>query len=92
MSTVKAKTELFFSKHHLSRPFTACVLCRRSSVHMSHYAAFGDNERQFIKRHVNLDLAPESCICKAHQTERPSECGLTHVMFRNGIPQSSMYI
>ena len=36
---------------------------------MSHYAAFGDNERQFIKRHVNLDLAPESCICKAHQTE-----------------------
>ena len=36
---------------------------------MSHYATFGDNEREFIERHVSVDLAPESCICKAHQTE-----------------------
>ena len=57
------------------------------SVHMSHYAAFGDNERQCKKRHVNLDLAPESCICILKLTRQgPSKCGLTHVMFRNGIP------
>ena len=36
---------------------------------MSHYATFGDNEREFIERHISVDLAPESCICKAHQTE-----------------------
>ena len=55
MSTVKAKTEIFFSKQAMH--------CMRtvSQVKCSH-AAFGDNERQFIKRHVNLDLAPESCI------------------------------
>ena len=36
---------------------------------MSHYIAFGDSERDFIKRHTKLDLAPESCICKAHQID-----------------------
>ena len=36
---------------------------------MSHYAGRGENEREFIRKHVSKEPAPDSCLCKAHQTE-----------------------
>ena len=36
---------------------------------MSHYAVYGENEREFIRKHASKEPAPDSCLCKAHQTE-----------------------
>ena len=58
------------SKYHPDRPCNACILCGKLSVHMTHFAALGDKEREFIEQHTtNLDSQPDSCLCKAHRAE-----------------------
>ena len=44
-------------------------MCTLPEVKHSHEPLFGDSGREFVKGHTKVDLAPESCICKAHQIE-----------------------
>ena len=36
---------------------------------MSHYGVCGENEREYIKKHISKEPTPDSCICNTHQTE-----------------------
>ena len=55
--------------YHPGRPCTPCTLCGGSNVYVSHYAACGDKEKEFTKKHHGEELAADSCFCKAHLLE-----------------------
>ena len=57
-----------YSKYHPSRPCTKCILCGKSSAY-SHFEAWSDVEKHFLKKHWNKEVDPSSCICVAHQKE-----------------------
>ena len=65
-----------YSKYHPDRPCTPCILCGKSGVYYTHFAAWQSNEKDFKLRHYGRALLSTSCICRAdhevakrHQSE-----------------------
>ena len=58
-----------YSKYHPDHPCSPCILCSKSGVYYTHFAAWGSNEKEFILRHYSTPLAPTSCICKGDHEE-----------------------
>ena len=58
-----------YSKYHSERPCTNCYLCGKSNLQYSHYGAWGENEKDFLKQHWDDEPAPSACICIAHHKE-----------------------
>ena len=58
-----------YSKYHPDRPCTPCILCGKSGVYYTHFAAWQSNEKDFILRHYGRALLSTSCICKADHEE-----------------------
>ena len=58
------------SKHHPDRPCSFCTLCgKKDSKYYSHYATWGQKEREFLMRYCENEPTPSSCICLAHYRE-----------------------
>ena len=68
MPTVDSK-----SKYHPERPCSECVLCGKYSMYYSHYGAWSEGEREYLKQHLSTELAASACICAAHQREARRE-------------------
>ena len=58
-----------YSKYHPDHPCSPCILCGKSGVYYTHFAAWGSNEKEFILCHYSTPLAPTSCICKGDHEE-----------------------
>ena len=56
------------SKYHPNRPCCECGTFK-SNTYYSHYAAWGDDERDFLQWHLDFVPDPSSCICIAHLKE-----------------------
>ena len=46
-----------------------CILCGRIEKYMTRFVHWGDNEKQFVVRHLCSQPPDESCVCKRHQLE-----------------------
>jgi len=58
------------SKHHPDRPCSSCTLCgKKDSKYYSHYATWGQKQREFLMRYCENEPTPSSCICLAHYKE-----------------------
>ena len=54
--------------YHPQRPCSPCVLCGKTRPHYTHYEAWADEEKEYI-RHWKVELEPDSCICLSHLKE-----------------------
>ena len=65
------KSSKQYSKYHPTRPRTKCVLCGtfKSNTYYSHYGAWGDDEKDFLRQHLDFQPDSSSCICIAHLKE-----------------------
>ena len=57
------------SIYHPERPCSNCSLCGRYNPPYLHYGAWGDAEREYLKKHWDNEPDHDSCICKAHYKE-----------------------
>lgn len=46
-----------------------CILCGRIEKYMTRFVHWGDNEKQFVVRHLCSQPPDESYVCKRHQLE-----------------------
>ncbi len=64
------------SKYHPHRSCNGCILCGKTPMYYTHYGAWRDDEKQFLREHWGdgPEPEPDMCICRAHQ----KEAGRTH--------------
>ncbi len=79
MAAIHKEVGKRYCKYHPQRPCTKCVLCGKSSTYYSHYDAWSEDEKAFLRKYWDAELDPSSCICAAHQKEakRPHPTGYT---------------
>ena len=65
----KLEAQHHHSKYHPKQNCTNCVLCGHAITAVSHFGGWGGTEKQFVQKHLGKELAPSSCICKAHHME-----------------------
>ena len=58
-----------YSKYHPNQPCSKCFLCGKSSLIFSHYAAWGEDEKEFLRNYCENEPESSACICVAHQKE-----------------------
>ena len=63
------RTNLVFSKFHVSRPCSSCVLCGKTSTYYTHFMNWNVEEKEFVARHYKRDLADSACIYRADHLE-----------------------
>ena len=59
----------WYSKYHMNQPCSNCCLCGMSSPLYSHYAGWGEDEKEFLRHHCVDEPEPSACTCIAHQKE-----------------------
>ena len=57
------------SKYHPHRTCTGCILCGKTCLCYTHYGAWREDEKDFLKKHWGAEPESDSCICPAHQKE-----------------------
>ena len=60
-----------YSKYHPDRPCSKYILCGalKSNTYNSHYAAWGEDAKDFLLQHLDFPPDPSSCICITHLKE-----------------------
>lgn len=56
-------------RHCKYLPQQPCTKCGKSCTYYSHYNAWSEIEKAFLRKHWETELDPSSCICTAHQKE-----------------------
>ena len=57
------------SIYHPGRPCSECILCGKKPLYYSHYGAWRDPEKEYIKKHLGIEPDASSCICASHQKD-----------------------